>query len=47
MANICKYYRIYEIVAPKRAKLDDANKKLSTANNKLKGIRAKVKERLG
>jgi len=44
VANICKYYRIYEIVAPKRAKLDDANKKLSTANNKLKGIRAKVKE---
>jgi dynein heavy chain len=44
VVNICKYYRIYEIVAPKRAKLDDANKKLSTANNKLKGIRAKVKE---
>ena len=42
--NICKYYRIYEIVAPKRAKLADANKKLNDANRKLKGIRSKVKE---
>ena len=42
--NICKYFRIYEVVAPKRAKLADANKKLNDANRKLKGIRAKVKE---
>ena len=42
--NICKYFRIYEIVAPKRAKLAEANKKLDNANSKLKGIRAKVKE---
>ena len=42
--NICRYFRIYEVVAPKRAKLAEANKKLNNANKKLSGIRAKVKE---
>ena len=41
--NICKYFRIYEVVAPKRAKLAEANAKLDAANEKLSGIRAKVK----
>ena len=42
--NICKYFRIYQVVAPKRAALAEANKKLDGANKKLSGIRAKVKE---
>lgn len=42
--NICKYFRIYQVVAPKRAALAEANKKLEGANKKLTGIRAKVKE---
>mmetsp|Transcript_25005 Transcript_25005/g.85566 ORF Transcript_25005/g.85566 Transcript_25005/m.85566 type:complete len:4525 (+) Transcript_25005:136-13710(+) len=42
--NICKYFRIYQVVAPKRAALADANKKLDNANKKLSGIRGKVKE---
>lgn len=32
-----------QVVAPKRAALADANKKLESANKKLSGIRAKVK----
>ena len=42
--NICKYFRIYQVVAPKRAALAEANKKLDNANKKLSGIRARVKE---
>ena len=42
--NICKYFRIYQVVAPKREALGKANKKLSDANSKLTGIRAKVKD---
>lgn len=41
--NICKYFRIYQVVAPKRAALGEANKKLDGANKKLAGIRAEVK----
>ncbi|PNW78281.1 hypothetical protein CHLRE_09g403800v5 [Chlamydomonas reinhardtii] len=41
--NICKYFRIYQVVAPKRAALAEANKKLDTANKKLKVIRDEVK----
>ena len=44
VVNICKYFRIYQVVAPKRALLAEANKKLDNANKKLTGIRAKVKE---
>ena len=44
VVNICKYWHIYQVVAPKRASLADANKKLENANSKLVGIRAKVKE---
>jgi len=44
VVNICKYFRIYQVVAPKRAALAEANKKLDGANKKLSGIRAKVKE---
>jgi len=44
VVNICKYFRIYQVVAPKRAALGEANKKLDGANKKLTGIRAKVKE---
>eukprot|EP00201_Polytomella_parva_P017476 CAMPEP_0175071536 /NCGR_PEP_ID=MMETSP0052_2-20121109/19298_1 /TAXON_ID=51329 ORGANISM="Polytomella parva, Strain SAG 63-3" /NCGR_SAMPLE_ID=MMETSP0052_2 /ASSEMBLY_ACC=CAM_ASM_000194 /LENGTH=4543 /DNA_ID=CAMNT_0016338719 /DNA_START=12 /DNA_END=13643 /DNA_ORIENTATION=- len=44
VVNICKYFRIYQVVAPKRAALAEANKKLEGANKKLAGIRAKVKE---
>ncbi|KAF5834390.1 hypothetical protein DUNSADRAFT_8976 [Dunaliella salina] len=42
--NICKYFRIYQVVAPKRAALAEANRKLDNANKKLAGIRARVKE---
>ena len=42
MVNICKYFRIYQVVAPKRAQLADANAKLAGAEKKLTGIRAKV-----
>jgi dynein heavy chain len=38
--NICKYFRIYQQVAPLRAKLAEANAKLDGANAKLKVIRA-------
>jgi hypothetical protein len=44
VVNIVKYFRIYQVVAPKRAQLGEANKKLEGANKKLSGIRAKVKE---
>ncbi|MEW5311809.1 MAG: hypothetical protein WDW38_003494 [Sanguina aurantia] len=44
VVNICKYFRIYQVVAPKRAALGEANRKLEGANKKLSGIRAKVKE---
>jgi dynein heavy chain len=33
-----------QVVAPKRAALAEANRKLEAANKKLAGIRAKVKE---
>ena len=42
--NICKYFRIYQVVAPKRKLLAEANEKLDAANTKLSGIRAKVAE---
>lgn len=42
VVNICKYFRIYQVVAPKRALLDEANVKLASAEKKLSGIRAKV-----
>ena len=42
--NICKYFRIYQVVAPKREALAKANKKLEDANDKLSGIRSKVKD---
>ena len=44
VVNICKYWRIYQVVAPKRAMLADANRKLEAANKKLSGVRAKVQE---
>jgi dynein heavy chain len=44
VVNICKYFRIYQVVAPKRKLLAEANAKLDAANKKLAGIRAKVKE---
>eukprot|EP00891_Asterochloris_glomerata_P002883 jgi/Astpho2/2883/Aster-01037 len=44
VVNICKYFRIYQVVAPKRAALAEANKRLEGANKKLTGIRGKVKE---
>jgi dynein heavy chain, axonemal len=40
--NVCKYFRIYETVAPKRAALANANRKLNEANLKLTGIRSRV-----
>ena len=40
--NICKYFRIYQMVAPKRAQLAEANAKLDGANTKLAGIRKNV-----
>jgi dynein heavy chain len=42
--NICKYFRIYQMVAPKRAMLAAANAKLDGANTKLAGIRAMLAE---
>ena len=42
--NICKYFRIYQMVAPKRASLAAANAKLDGANEKLKTIRAMLAE---
>lgn len=42
-AQVCVLF-IMQVVAPKRAALADANKRLDGANKKLTGIRAKVKE---
>jgi dynein heavy chain len=42
--NICKYFRIYQMVAPKRAMLAAANDKLNAANKKLEGLRAMLAE---
>ncbi|KAL4450636.1 hypothetical protein ABPG77_000992 [Micractinium sp. CCAP 211/92] len=42
--NICKYFHIYQVVAPRRAALAEANKRLDGANKKLSNIRARVKE---
>lgn len=42
--NICKYFRLYQVVAPKRAALAEANRKLAAANDKLSGIRANIAE---
>lgn len=42
VVNICKYFRIYQVVAPKRAMLQEANAKLAGAEKKLGGIRARV-----
>lgn len=42
VVNICKYFRIYQVVAPKRAMLLEANGKLAGAEKKLTGIRARV-----
>ncbi|KAL4513647.1 hypothetical protein Ndes2526A_g04979 [Nannochloris sp. 'desiccata'] len=44
VTNIAKYFRIYQVVAPKRAALVEANKKLADANRKLSGIRAHITE---
>eukprot|EP00741_Cyanophora_paradoxa_P005992 tig00000955_g5810.t1 len=42
--NICKYFRIYQDVAPKRARLEESNQKLAAANSKLSVVRARVAE---
>jgi hypothetical protein len=44
VVNICRYHRLYLVVAPKRTALADSNRRLEGANKKLGGIRAKVKE---
>jgi len=40
--NIVKYFRIYQVVEPKRQLLAEANTKLDDANTKLAGVRAQV-----
>ena len=40
--NIVKYYRIYEVVEPKRQLLSEANAKLEDANTKLAAVREHV-----
>jgi dynein heavy chain len=40
--NIVKYYRIYEVVEPKRQLLGQANEKLRAANEQLAGVREQV-----
>jgi dynein heavy chain len=40
--NIVKYYRIYEVVEPKRQLLAEANQKLEAANTQLASVRAHV-----
>ena len=40
--NIVKYYRIYEVVEPKRKMLAEANQKLEAANTQLASVRAHV-----
>jgi dynein heavy chain len=42
IVNVCKYFRIYQDVAPKRAKAAEAEKELAAANAKLKTVREKV-----
>ena len=42
--NICKYFRIYQMVAPIRAALAEANVKLDAANAKLAVIQGKLAE---
>lgn len=42
--NICKYFRIYQYVEPKRMKLLEANGKLDDANNTLTSVRKQVAE---
>mmetsp|Transcript_13737 Transcript_13737/g.31794 ORF Transcript_13737/g.31794 Transcript_13737/m.31794 type:complete len:4493 (-) Transcript_13737:49-13527(-) len=42
VVNICKYFRIYQMVEPKRQKLADANSRLEEANKALSAVRAKV-----
>jgi dynein heavy chain len=42
--NICKYFRIYQVVEPKRLKLGEANAKYEQAMRELGVIRAKVAE---
>eukprot|EP01051_Picozoa_sp_SAG22_P001096 SAG22_NODE_38_length_26325_cov_107.302067_34_plen_131_part_00 len=42
--NICKYFRIYQVVAPKRAMLAEANLKLDAANGQLNVVRDKLAE---
>ena len=42
--NICKYFRIYQKVAPLRAKLAEANLKMDAANKKLDIIRGQLAE---
>jgi len=42
--NICKYFRIYQVVEPKRLKLGEANAKYEQAMKELGIIRAKVAE---
>jgi dynein heavy chain len=42
--NIVKYYRIYEVVEPKRQLLAQANEKLLAANEQLRTVREEVAE---
>lgn len=42
--NICKYFRIYQYVEPKRIKLKEANSRLDAANIKLEAVRKQVAE---
>lgn len=44
VVNICKYFRIYQVVAPKRIALGEANKKLENANKKLTGTTSDYEE---
>ena len=40
--NVVKYYRIYEVVEPKRQSLAQANNKLAVASSQLEAVRAEV-----
>jgi dynein heavy chain len=42
VVNIVKYYRIYEVVEPKRKLLAEANEKLAAAESELTAVRAHV-----
>eukprot|EP00736_Rhodelphis_marinus_P010572 Rmarinus@m.9666 len=44
IVNICKYYRVYQVVKPKREALAKANEDLEGANKALSKIRATVQE---